>query len=63
MGRRCRVVSSGHLEAWLRLGLAQGELVMFPSRLIGRPVALASPATMAEPCLAAGHDVPGPLGD
>jgi hypothetical protein len=59
MGRRRRAVSFGCLEAWLRLGFAQGALVMLPSRLFGRPMALVSPATMAEPCLAAGHGVPG----
>jgi hypothetical protein len=35
MGRRRRAVSSGRLEAWLRLRLVQGELVMLPSRLMG----------------------------
>jgi hypothetical protein len=54
MGRRRRAVSSGHLEAWLRLGLAQGAMVVLPSHLFGGPMALASPATMAEPCLITG---------
>jgi hypothetical protein len=62
MGRRSRAVSSGCLEAWLGLGLAQGAMVVLPSNLFGGPVALASPATMAEPCLVAGRGVPGQQG-
>jgi hypothetical protein len=59
MGHRRRAVSSGCLEAWLGLGIAQGAMVVLPSHLFGGPVALVSPTTMAEPCLITGHGVPG----
>jgi hypothetical protein len=63
MGRRRRATGSGRLESWLGLWLAQGALVMLPGRPIGCPAALASPATVAEPGLAAGSGVPRLLGD
>jgi hypothetical protein len=63
MGRRHRAVGSGRLESWLGLWLTQGALVMLPGRPIECPAALVSPATVAEPSLAAGRGVLRLLGD